>query len=97
VRGVTATPFVQGRSIITPAGPWQIGAFTTMAAPVAPEKEQVIVVEQAPPLPAQIVTVEKEVLVQQPIPNWMLMTIIVIGAVLVIALIVLIVRTRRVA
>ena len=33
VRGVTATPYVQGTSIITPAGPWAIGAFTTMTEP----------------------------------------------------------------
>lgn len=97
VRGVTADPFVQGTQVITPAGPWVVGAFTTMAEPVAPKTEQVIVKEVTPAPPPQIVQVPVEKIVQQPIPNWMLMTIIVIGAVLVIALIVLIVRTRRVA
>ena len=97
VRGVTADPFVQGTVVITPAGPYVVGAFTTMAEPVAPKPEQIIVTQQAPAPPPQIVQVPVEKIVQQPIPNWMLMTIIVIGAVLVIALIVLIVRTRRVA
>jgi hypothetical protein len=97
VRGVTADPFVKGTTVITPAGPYQVGAFTTMAEPKAPKPEQIIVTQQAPAPPPVIVQVPVEKIVQQPIPNWMLMTIIVIGAVLVIALIVLIVRTRRVA
>jgi hypothetical protein len=33
VRGVTAEPFVKGTAVVTPAGPWQTGAFTTMADP----------------------------------------------------------------
>lgn len=97
VRGVTADPYVSGSTVITPAGPYMTGAFTTMAEPVAPKTEQVIVTQQAPAPPPQIVQVPVEKIVQQSIPNWMLMTIIVIGAVLIIALIILIVRTRRVA
>jgi hypothetical protein len=97
VRGVTATPFVSGTKIITPAGDWQIGAFTTMAEPVAPPTQQVIITQPAPPAEIQIKTIETVKEVPAAIPNWMLLTIIVIGAVLVIALIVLIVRTRRVA
>ena len=97
VRGVTAEPYVKGTAVITPSGAWATGAFTTVAEPVAPKPEQVIVTQQAPAPPPQIIQVPVEKIVQQPIPNWMLMTIIVIGAVLIIALIVLIVRTRRVA
>ncbi len=33
VRGVTAPPVVVGSAISTPAGPWIVGVFTTMAAP----------------------------------------------------------------
>ncbi|MBI2850571.1 MAG: hypothetical protein HYX80_05950 [Chloroflexi bacterium] len=98
VRGVTAEPFVKGTKVITPAGPWQTGAFTTMAEPKA--AEPTVIVTEKPAPPPQIITVEKPVIVPaapQAIPNWMLLTIIVIGAVLVIALIVLIVRTRKVA
>lgn len=97
VKGVTAEPYVDKNKVVVPAGPYAVGAFTTAAEAVAPEKEQIIITEQAPAPPAQIIEVTKEVAVQQPIPSWMLLTIIVIGAILVIALIVLIVRTRRVA
>jgi len=101
VRGVTADPFVQGTAVITPAGPYQYGAFTTMADPATTATtppQQVIITQQAPPQPPTIITLPPTV-VEKPaaIPNWMLLTIIVIGAVLVVALIVLIVRTRRVA
>jgi hypothetical protein len=97
VRGVTAQPVVAGTKITVPSGPWIVGAFTTMAAPAAPPTQQVVITQPAPPPVTATVETTKEVLVPQPIPNWMLMTIIVIGAVLIIALIVLIVRTRRVA
>jgi hypothetical protein len=97
VRGVTGQPVVVGSTITVPSGPWVVGAFTTMAAPAAPPTQQIIITESAPPAVTTTVETTKEVLVPQPIPSWMLMTIIVIGAVLVIALIVLIVRTRRVA
>lgn len=97
VRGVTGEPYVKGSSVITPAGPWVVGAFTTMAEPKEAEPAVIIQKEPAPPPEIKIVEVPKETIVQQPIPSWMLLTIIVIGAVLIIALIVLIVRTRRVA
>jgi hypothetical protein len=100
VRGVTADPFVQGTKVITPAGPYMTGAFTTMAepttavAPTTPPPPQVII-STAPAPPPQVITVEKSV--PAAIPEWMLLTIILIGAILVVALIVLIVRTRKVA
>jgi hypothetical protein len=87
-------------------GPWAQGTFTTMSPPVAPEAEKftcpydglVFDSQQAlsdhinqyhanllnPPAPAPA------------IPTYMLWIIVGIGAVLIIALIVLIVRTRRV-
>jgi hypothetical protein len=95
VRGVTAEPYVDKTKVITPAGPWALGAFTTMAEPTAPPTEQVVIVEKT----TEIKTVEVPVteVVQQAIPSWMLLTIIIIGAILVIALIILIIRTRRAA
>ena len=73
-------------------GEWVTGIFTTMEKPaeVAPP----VVIEPTPPPEVQIV----EVPISQPtpIPSFMLWMIIGIGAILVIALIVLIVRTRRV-
>jgi len=75
-------------------GPWVTGVFTTMAEPTEPTTtEPVIITQPGTPPPAQII----EVPVATPvIPAYLLWTIIVIGAVLVIAVIVLIVRTRRV-
>lgn len=98
VRGVTAEPYVQGAAVITPSGPWSTGAFTTVAAAAAAAPPAVITVP-APAPPAQVIQLPAPAPVQVPaaIPDWMLMTIIVIGAVLVIALVILIVRTRRVA
>ena len=91
VRGVTGEAPAKGSA---PGGPWATGVFTTMAVP---EEEEPIVVP-GPSEPGKVTVIE--VPVQGPaqaIPNWMLLTIIAIGAVLLIALIVLIVRTRRVA
>jgi hypothetical protein len=103
VRAVYKEPFVQGTAVITPAGPWMVGAFTTNAepakvtstTPVTPPTTTTVTVPGTPEI--KVVEVPKDVIVQQPIPSWMLMTIIVIGAILVIALIVLIVRTRKTA
>jgi hypothetical protein len=102
VRAVYLEPFVQGAAVITPAGPWMVGAFTTMAQPApvtgpttpgttTPIPPVIVTV----PGPPQVVTVEKPV--PAAIPSWMLMTIIIIGAILVIALLVLIMRTRKTA
>ena len=90
-----------------PGGPWEIGLFTTMAEAV-PE-EPPIIVEQVTPT-APVITVEPVIQIPaekvtkvtipspvKPIDPALLWVIVGIGAVLVIALIVLIVRTRRVA
>ncbi|MFC1874045.1 WD40/YVTN/BNR-like repeat-containing protein [Chloroflexota bacterium] len=76
-------------------GDWATGVFSTMAEPVAPTPP-VVIEPTPPPAPPQIVEIEKPIVVQQAIPDYLLWMIIVVGAVLVIALIVLIVRTRRV-
>jgi len=73
-----------------PDGPWATGVFTTEAVPVEPVEPGVI----APTEPAEIKIVE--VPTAAPIPTYLLWIIIGVGAVLFIALIVLIVRTRRV-
>lgn len=75
---------------------WTVSSFTTMAEPVppaAPVEKQVIVTQ---PGEIKIVQVPVEKIVPQAIPSYMLWLIIGIGAVLIIALIILIVRTRRV-
>jgi hypothetical protein len=97
VRGVTGPAPPKGAA---PGGPWITGVFTTMEEPVPepePEKEQVIVVQKEPAPPAEVKIVEVPVQQAAPIPAYLLWTIIGIGAILIIALIVLIVRTRRVA
>ncbi|MFC1932909.1 hypothetical protein ACFLXU_04695 [Chloroflexota bacterium] len=92
VRGVTGpAPAKQA----APGGPWVTGVFTTEAEPVETEGPAVIVQPGETP-PAQVIYVDKPG-PSQPIPDYLLWTIIGIGAILVIALIVLIVRTRRVA
>jgi hypothetical protein len=94
VRGVTGpAPPRQA----APGGPWATGIFTTMAKPA--EKEEPIVIVEKEPAPAPEVKVV-EVPVPGPaqaIPDYLLWIVIIIGAVLIIALIVLIVRTRRVS
>jgi len=93
VRGVTGPAPAQQAA---PGGPWATGIFTTMAkavetappaevtTPTSPPQAEIQVVEVPIPGPAQA------------IPDYLLWIVIVVGAVLVIALIVLIVRTRRV-
>jgi len=79
----------------TAESPWASGVFITKAEPVEPTPP--IVVEEAPPVvieqPDIIVTLPAETPIT---PAW-IYVIIGVGAVLVIALLVLIVRTRRVA
>ncbi|MBI2980255.1 MAG: hypothetical protein HYY41_05475 [Chloroflexi bacterium] len=90
VRAVTGTK-------TTDRGPWQTSIFTTEAKPVEPTPP-VVITPTPPTPPPQIVTVQVPVPgPAQPIPSYLLWMIIGIGAVLIIALIVLIVRTRRVA
>jgi hypothetical protein len=75
------------------AGPYATGVFTTMATPATPQPP-VVITQPATPPPPSVITVP----VPQPaaIPTYLLWIIIGIGIVLVIALIILIVRTRRV-
>jgi hypothetical protein len=95
VRGVTG-PAPSRKA--APGGPWVTGIFTTEAAPAPPPPPPVVIEPTPPAPPPQIVTVEVPVPgPPQAIPATLLWAIVSIGAVLIIALIVLIVRTRRVA
>ena len=82
------------------ASAWTEGFFTTISEPVpAPEPVPPVIIEPTPPAPApeiilQIPPTEAPVNV---IPPYLLWTVIAVGAVLIIAVVVLIVRTRRVA
>ncbi len=85
---------VRAVSALTTSG-WSTGAFTTMAKPVPPTPP--IVITPTPPVKTEIVKVEVPVPQPTPIPSYLLWSVIFIGAILIIALIVLIVRTRRVS
>ncbi len=93
VRGVTGEAKLVGTKMVVPAGPWITGIFTTAAVPAEPTPPVVITQPSAP----EVKIVEVPVTTQAPISAPLLWAIVVIGAVLVIALITLIVRTRRVA
>jgi hypothetical protein len=95
VRGVTAEPYLVGRSWVTPAGPWVTGVFTTGAEPVVEEDPDPIIITE--PGETVVEIVEVPVTTTPVIPTYLLWVIVGVGAILVIALIVLIVRTRRVA
>ena len=71
-----------------------VGVFTTMAAPVAPTPP--VVIQEVPDIIVEVppITVPPAVEVV-PTPTWALTLIIAIGAILLIAVIILIVRTRR--
>jgi len=73
-----------------PGGTWLYGVFTTKAEPTTPAPPFTI----APTVTTTLPAIETNVPI---IPTWMLWIIIAIGAVLVIALLVLILRTRRAA
>jgi hypothetical protein len=94
VRGVTGpAPARQA----APGGPWATGIFTTMDKPPAEEKP-IVIVEKEPAPPPEVKVVEVPVPgPAQAIPDYLLWIVIIIGAVLIIALVVLIVRTRRVS
>jgi hypothetical protein len=82
----------------TTTSAWTVYSFSTVAAPVAPEPP--IIIEPQPELP-DIIIEQPDIIVEIPapveaIPAYLLWVIIGIGGILVIALIVLIVRTRRV-
>jgi hypothetical protein len=96
VRGVLGEPYQEGGQWLTPATPWTTGIFTTAAEPEPPSEP--IVVQPTKPevnveIPPTKITIEPA---EQAIPNYMLWIIVAVGAILIIALIVLIVRTRRV-
>jgi hypothetical protein len=93
VRAITKEAYTVGKTVYPAEGSdWVNGVFTTMAEPVEPPPPGDIIVE-----PPEVVVPPPEVIVQPAqIPDYLLWTIIGIGVVLVIALIVLIVRTRRV-
>jgi hypothetical protein len=95
VRGVTGDSYLVGRAWVTPAGPWVTGVFTTMAEPTEEEAEGPVVITE--PGETEIKIVEVPMPQPQTIPTYLLWVIVAVGAILVIALIVLIVRTRRVA
>jgi hypothetical protein len=90
------------RGVLDAAGtaftPWATGIFTTESEAMdaggdgititTPEPEVTVTVPETP---------APEITVEQSIPTYMLWIIVIVGAILVIALIVLIVRTRRVA
>jgi hypothetical protein len=95
VRGVTAEPYLVGRSWVTPAGPWVTGVFTTMAEPVVEEEPEPVVITE--PGETRVEIVKVPVTSAPVIPTYLLWVIVGVGAILIIALIVLIVRTRRVA
>jgi hypothetical protein len=93
VRGVTGPAPAKGAA---PGGPWAEGMFTTEAAPAEPEPPPpppaTTTVIIPTPGPTQTVPVPQPA----PIPSYILWVIVAIGAALIIALIILIVRTRRV-
>ena len=89
-------PYQSAGQWVTPATPWAVGIFTTESEPAPPEEP--IVVNPVKPevnveIPPTKITIEPA---EQAIPNYMLWIIVAVGAILIIALIVLIVRTRRV-
>ncbi|MBI2852218.1 MAG: hypothetical protein HYX84_03835 [Chloroflexi bacterium] len=75
---------------------WTTGIFTTMERPVPPTPP-VTITPTPPATPPEIVRVEVPVPIPQPIPSYLLWAVIIIGGVLIVAVIILIVRTRRVS
>jgi hypothetical protein len=95
VRGVTGPPPTgKGASGPAPGSAWATGIITTEAEPV--EETPAVITVTEPAEPAEVKVVEVPIPQPQPIPDYLLWIIICVGAVLIIALIVLIVRTRRV-
>jgi len=93
VRGVTGPAPAKKAA---PGGPWATGVFTTEAKPV--EEVPAVVVQTEPAKAAEVRVIEVPMPTPAPaIPTGLLYTIVGIGAILIIALIILIVRTRRVA
>ncbi len=96
------TYFWRVRSIEPIMGDWSAVANFTVAAPPPAEKPPVVVEQVPPPVinipappPAQEIVIPPAPAPVQPISSGLLWVVIIIGAILVIAVIVLIVRTRR--
>ena len=86
-----------GKGILTNYSSWSEASFTTMAKPAPPAPPAAppqITVQPAPPAPPAVVQIPPAP--PSPVTPAVIWAIIIIGAVLVIAVIVLIVRTRRV-
>jgi hypothetical protein len=94
---------------IAATGPWSIQMFTTMAQPTSTTTSPAVVITQpvtsvviTQPVTTVQSTVTSVIITQTTgtstpvIPSYLLWAVIVVGAVLVIAVIVLIVRTRRI-
>jgi hypothetical protein len=83
------------------AGAWTTAFFTTMVEPEpeAPPVEPVKIIQQAPAATPEIILQIPPAEVQQVqvIPDVLLWVVVAVGAILIIAVIALIVRTRRVA
>ena len=94
VRGTTELPVAVTK--LAQGGDWATLSFTTMAKPEPVVKTEPSVVVQPGKTEIQVIQVPVEKVVPQAIPSYLLWTIIFVGAVLIIALIILIVRTRRV-
>jgi hypothetical protein len=97
VRGILKESYVQGRSVVAAVGSaWATGLITTEAKPAEAPAPMVITIPEPAKAP-EVKVVEVPIPAPAPaIPTGLLYTIVGIGAILVIALIVLIVRTRRV-
>jgi hypothetical protein len=95
VRGVTGESELVGQTWVTPAGPWVTGVFTTMSEAGEEEGSEPIVITE--PGETEVKIVEVPVTTAPVIPTYLLWVIVAVGAILIIALIVLIVRTRRIA
>ncbi|MFH1381933.1 MAG: hypothetical protein ABIH70_03470 [Chloroflexota bacterium] len=89
VRGITGEAAPKKAA---PGTDWVNGIFTTMSEPAGAAPPPVVVTQT----PAPVVTVNIPPQAPPVIPSYLLWAIIIIGARLVIAVIVLIVRTRRV-
>ena len=83
---------------------WTVSEFTTVAAPVVPSSTTTvppvttIIVPTQPVATPTVTIINSGTTTQaaQPIPSYLLWAVIAVGAILVIAVIVLIVRTRRI-
>lgn len=82
------------------AGPWATSFFTTVTEPVPPpEPVPPVVIKETPPTPAPEIILQVPPATKQEvqvIPDYLLWVVVVVGAVLIIAVVILIVRTRRI-